>query len=144
MKERFANIRAQLRWVAEEYKLGHLAALLSFLAVIWFLAAVCIWTAERSPNRQPPLQPGDRFTSLTDCLWCSTVYLVSGLEEFEPATTSAKVAAVGVMTKSFPKAETYSLTDQGRRSSRSVGAQIAEAWAKRRYPNHFKAFRRGW
>lgn len=34
------------------------------------------------------------------------------------------------MTKSFPKEETYSLTDQIRRSSRSVGAQIAEAWAK--------------
>ena len=31
----------------------------------------------------------------------------------------------------------YSLTDQARRSSRSVGAQIAEAWAKRRYERHF-------
>jgi len=41
------------------------------------------------------------------------------------------------LTKTFPKEEKYSLTDQGRRSSRSVGAQIAEAWAKRRYPNHF-------
>ena len=37
----------------------------------------------------------------------------------------------------FPKEETYSLTDQVRRSSRSVGAQIAEAWAKRRYQKHF-------
>ena len=35
-------------------------------------------------------------------------------------------------SKSFPKEEMYSLTDQIRRSSRSVGAQIAEAWAKRR------------
>jgi len=41
------------------------------------------------------------------------------------------------MTKSFPKEETYSLTDQVRRSSRSVGAQIAEAWAKRAYEKHF-------
>ena len=41
------------------------------------------------------------------------------------------------MTKSFPKEETYSLTDQVRRSSRSVGAQIAEAWAKRVYEKHF-------
>ena len=41
------------------------------------------------------------------------------------------------MTKSFPKEETYSLTDQVRRSSRSVGAQIAEAWAKRLYEKHF-------
>ena len=40
-------------------------------------------------------------------------------------------------TKTFPREETYSLTDQIRRSSRSIGAQIAEAWAKRRYPNHF-------
>jgi four helix bundle protein len=31
----------------------------------------------------------------------------------------------------------YSLTDQVRRSSRSIGAQIAEAWAKRRYKRHF-------
>jgi four helix bundle protein len=41
------------------------------------------------------------------------------------------------MPKSFPKEEVYSLTDQVRRSSRSVGAQIAEAWAKRRYEKHF-------
>ncbi len=41
------------------------------------------------------------------------------------------------LTKTFPKEETYSLTDQIRRSSRSVGAQIAEAWAKRRYEAHF-------
>ena len=37
----------------------------------------------------------------------------------------------------FPKEEMYSFTDQVRRSSRSVGAQIAEAWAKRRYQKHF-------
>lgn len=41
------------------------------------------------------------------------------------------------MTRLFPKEETYSLTDQIRRSSRSVGAQIAEAWAKRPYEKHF-------
>ena len=32
------------------------------------------------------------------------------------------------LSKKFPKEETYSLTDQIRRSSRSIGAQIAEAW----------------
>jgi four helix bundle protein len=37
----------------------------------------------------------------------------------------------------FPKEELYSLTDQIRRSSRSVGAQIAEAWAKKLYERHF-------
>jgi four helix bundle protein len=41
------------------------------------------------------------------------------------------------ITKRFPKDETYSLTDQIRRSSRSVGANIAEAWQKRRYVAHF-------
>ncbi len=41
------------------------------------------------------------------------------------------------LTKKFPKEEKYSLTDQIRRSSRSVGAQIAEAWAKRKYEKHF-------
>ncbi len=40
-------------------------------------------------------------------------------------------------SKGYPKEEMYSLTDQIRRSSRSVGAQIAEAWAKRRYKRHF-------
>lgn len=40
-------------------------------------------------------------------------------------------------SKSFPKEEMYSLTDQIRRSSRSVGGQIAEAWGKRRYKKHF-------
>ncbi len=40
-------------------------------------------------------------------------------------------------SKDFPQEEIYSLTDQVRRSSRSIGAQIAEAWAKRRYEKHF-------
>ncbi|MFO7938038.1 MAG: four helix bundle protein [Kiritimatiellia bacterium] len=43
------------------------------------------------------------------------------------------------ISKPFPKEEMYSLTDQIRRSSRSVGANICEAWAKRRYPAHFKS-----
>ncbi len=41
------------------------------------------------------------------------------------------------LSKAFPPEERYSLTDQIRRSSRSVGAQIAEAWAKRMYVRHF-------
>ena len=36
-------------------------------------------------------------------------------------------------TKAFPKEETYSLTDQVRRSSRSVCANLSEAWRRRRY-----------
>ena len=41
------------------------------------------------------------------------------------------------VSKRFPVEERYSLTDQVRRSSRSVCANIAEAWRKRRYANHF-------
>jgi len=41
------------------------------------------------------------------------------------------------LSKSFPKEETYSLTDQVRRSSRSVCANLAEAWRKRRYEAAF-------
>ena len=42
-------------------------------------------------------------------------------------------------SKGFPKEETYSLTDQIRRSSRSVCANLAEAWRKRRYEAAFVA-----
>jgi four helix bundle protein len=41
------------------------------------------------------------------------------------------------ITKSFPREEMYSLTDQIRRSSRAIGANISEAWAKRRYEKNF-------
>lgn len=41
------------------------------------------------------------------------------------------------ISKGFPKEETYSLTDQIRRSSRSVSANISEAYRKRLYPRHF-------
>jgi four helix bundle protein len=41
------------------------------------------------------------------------------------------------LSRHWPKVEDYSLTDQIRRSSRSIGANIAESWAKRRYPAHF-------
>ena len=43
------------------------------------------------------------------------------------------------ISKSFPKEEIYSLTDQIRRSSRSVCANISEAFRKRRYPKSFIA-----
>lgn len=41
------------------------------------------------------------------------------------------------LSKAFPKEEIYSLTDQIRRSSRSVCSNIAEAWRKRRYEAAF-------
>ena len=43
------------------------------------------------------------------------------------------------ISKRFPKEETYSLTDQIRRSSRSVCSNLAEAFRKRRYPKSFIA-----
>ena len=44
---------------------------------------------------------------------------------------------VFALTKQFPREEQFALTDQLRRASRSIGAQIAEAWGKRLYPKHF-------
>lgn len=43
------------------------------------------------------------------------------------------------LSKKFPKEETYSLTDQVRRASRSICASIAEGYRKRIYPKHFKS-----
>jgi four helix bundle protein len=44
-----------------------------------------------------------------------------------------------VLSKKWPREEVYSLTDQVRRASRSIGANLAEAWGKRIYPAHFLA-----
>lgn len=41
------------------------------------------------------------------------------------------------ISKSFPKEETYALSDQIRRSSRSICANLAEGYRKRKYPKHF-------
>ena len=51
--------------------------------------------------------------------------------------TRALAKEIFETSKRFPKEEMYALTDQVRRSSRSVGAQVAEAWGKRRYDKHF-------
>lgn len=60
---------------------------------------------------------------------------------FEELIVYAKAGGVALgifeISKLFPKEEMYPLTDQIRRASRSMGAQIAEAWGKRRYPRHF-------
>jgi four helix bundle protein len=47
--------------------------------------------------------------------------------------------AMGIFqeSKKFPKEERYSMTDQIRRSSRSIATNIAEAYRKRQYPNNF-------
>ena len=60
---------------------------------------------------------------------------------FEDLRVYQKAKAVSRLvfevSRAFPREELYSLTDQIRRASRSIGAQIAEAWAKRRYERHF-------
>ena len=45
--------------------------------------------------------------------------------------------AIFQISKTFPAEERYALTDQVRRASRSIGANLAEAWQKRRYVAHF-------
>jgi four helix bundle protein len=57
------------------------------------------------------------------------------LTVYQNAFTAAH--EVYVLTKTFPSDERFSLTDQVRRSSRSVGSNITEAWRKRRYPLSF-------
>jgi four helix bundle protein len=42
-----------------------------------------------------------------------------------------------ILSKRWPPEERYSLTDQIRRAARSVGANLSEAWGKRRYEAHF-------
>ncbi len=59
--------------------------------------------------------------------------LVAYKKAFELSTRIFK------LSKRFPKEEMYSLTDQVRRSSRSVTAQLAEGYRKRRYPLSFIA-----
>ncbi len=61
-----------------------------------------------------------------------------GFQELVVYRKSREMAGgIFALSRAFPREELYALTDQLRRSSRSVGAQIAEAWAKRRYPAHF-------
>jgi len=63
---------------------------------------------------------------------------VHSFRELEVYKLSREITrGIYLLTKTFPSEELFSLTDQIRRSSRSVGAQIAEAWSKRRYELHF-------
>ena len=60
-----------------------------------------------------------------------------GLKVYQMAYTL--VMEIFYLTKSFPKEETYSLSDQIRRSSRSVCTNIGEGYRKRKYPKHFSS-----
>ncbi|HRI78253.1 MAG TPA: four helix bundle protein [Cyclobacteriaceae bacterium] len=63
---------------------------------------------------------------------------VKSFKELEVYRTARALSEeIFEVSKSFPKGEMYSLTDQIRRSSRSIGAQIAEGWANRKYEIHF-------
>jgi four helix bundle protein len=58
------------------------------------------------------------------------------LRVYEIARKQSKT--IFAISKSFPREEKYSLTDQIRRSSRAVTAMVAEAWARRRYQAAFE------
>jgi four helix bundle protein len=57
------------------------------------------------------------------------------LKVYQAAREAARI--VLEESKSFPREERFSLTDQVRRSSRAIKAMIAEAWARRRYKTAF-------
>ncbi len=66
-----------------------------------------------------------------------------GVQNFRQTKVYKKAFALAMeifhITKTFPKEEIYSLTDQIRRSSRSVCICLAEAYRKKQYPAHFLA-----
>ena len=65
---------------------------------------------------------------------------IASHEELRVYQLAIEVAMeIFVISRGFPAEERYSLTDQIRRSSRSVSANIAEAFRKRRYPKSFIA-----
>lgn len=67
----------------------------------------------------------------------STIKFHQDLKVFQKSFEAAQL--IYELSKSFPKEELYSLTDQIRRSSRSVTANISEAWGKRKYEKTFIA-----
>ena len=67
-----------------------------------------------------------------------TTYYARSFKDLRVYQKAREVSrSVFKLSKGFPKEEMYSLTDQIRRAVRSVGAQIPEAWGKRRYEKHF-------
>jgi four helix bundle protein len=67
----------------------------------------------------------------------STIKFHQDLKVFQKSFETAQV--IYELSKFFPKEELYSLTNQVRRSSRSVTANISEAWGKRKYEKSFIA-----
>ena len=86
------------------------------------------------PSSVPGLFPSDsRTVQWSFSLWSLVSCAPLHLRTFAPCHSDS----IFVLTNTWPRNESYSLTDQIRRSSRSIGANLAEAWAKRRYPAHF-------
>jgi len=67
----------------------------------------------------------------------STIRFHQDLKVYQQSFETAQL--IYELSKFFPKEELYSLTDQIRRSSRSVTANISEAWGKRKYEKSFIA-----
>ncbi len=64
--------------------------------------------------------------------------MITRVEELDVYNDAIEAAMLAFeWSKTFPKDERFSLTDQIRRASRSVAGNIAEAWRKRRYVNSF-------
>lgn len=64
--------------------------------------------------------------------------IISSANELKVYKTAYKLAMdIFSLSKTWPSEEKFSLTDQIRRSSRSVCGNLEEAWAKRRYEAHF-------
>lgn len=65
---------------------------------------------------------------------------IRSVRELEVYETAMKAAMeIFERTKEFPQEEKYSMVDQMRRSSRSVCANVAEAWRRRRSADHFRS-----
>ena len=66
---------------------------------------------------------------------------LTGINHFDELRVYKRAYAVAMHvfkeSESWPKMERYALTDQIRRSSRGVCANLAEGWEKREYPNYF-------
>ncbi len=67
----------------------------------------------------------------------STIKFHQDLKVYQKSFETAMM--IFELSKSFPKEELYSLTDQIRRSSRSTTVNISEAWGKRKYEKSFIA-----
>src|SRR5947199_8355938 len=75
---------------------------------------------------------------MEDREWRVAMAIIRSFRDLEVYRLAGREARkIFTLTKGFPREELYALTSQNRSSSRAVGAMIAEAWARRRYPAVF-------